>query len=341
MPRRKPSLTELLAAVSPRVKPPVLVVLGTLRELLELEQTLEPGFSDYQMDLFPAERVQAEIPRAKVETSADLWNLPAEFQTVIFPAPLRGERALKLDVLEQGFHVLKPGGSFIVLSPYEKDDLFQPALKKVFGTVHSPMNGRNSVFWCARERDRPRRRHEMTFNVRADETTSYTFTSRPGAFSYGRFDHGARALCEAMEIPEGARVLDLGCGIGTNGILAARKAGPAGFIAFLDSNLRSLELAELNARNVGVPNFQTYASAQLKGPEEASFDVVLANPPYFANMSIAQRFVQRGKDFLKPGGTFYLVTKQIEAATKLMEETFGSVDTYEKRTYFIFIAQKK
>ena len=29
------------------------------------------------------------------------------------------------------------------------------------------------------------------------------FVSRPGVFSYGRFDDGARALCEVMEVEAG------------------------------------------------------------------------------------------------------------------------------------------
>ena len=52
----------------------------------------------------------------------------------------------------------------------------------------------------------------MTFQVKIGDGPSCRFLSRPGTFSYGRFDNGARALCEVMEIEPGDRVLDLGCG---------------------------------------------------------------------------------------------------------------------------------
>ena len=143
-------------------------------------------------------------------------------------------------MIEQAFHALTPGGHFIVLSPFENDSVLPQALKKVFGRVHVPPDSGNAVFWCRREGDRPKRRHEMTFQVRANETTSLRFVSRPGVFSYGCFDHGARSLVETAEINPGDRIVDLGCGCGTNGILAAQRAGPDGFIAFVDSNVRAL-----------------------------------------------------------------------------------------------------
>src|SRR5947207_7677833 len=52
------------------------------------------------------------------------------------------------------------------------------------------------------------------------------FRSRPGVFAYGRFDEGARALVETMVIEPGDKILDVGCGCGTNGILAVRRGGP-------------------------------------------------------------------------------------------------------------------
>jgi 16S rRNA G1207 methylase RsmC len=141
-------------------------------------------------------------------------------------------------------------------------------------------------------------------------------------------------------VNEGERLADLGCGIGTNGIIAARKLGPAGFVAFADSNLRALALAEINARALGVPNFQTYASHAFDNLPENSFDVVLANPPYYANLSIARLFMQRGRAILKPGGRFALVTKQIDAVHPMMEEVFGGCDVGELRGYYIFEAEK-
>jgi 16S rRNA (guanine1207-N2)-methyltransferase len=198
----------------------------------------------------------------------------------------------------------------------------------------------NAVFWCQREGDRPRRRHEMTFHVRVDEATSYSFVSRPGVFSYGRFDDGARALTETMVVNEGDRVLDIGCGVGTNGILAARQAGEGGSVTFVDSNLRAVALTELNARNLSVPRFETIASATLDEVPGAVFDVALANPPYYGQLSIAQLFIERGWAALKGGGSFYLVTKQAEGIYPMIAQVFGEPEAMERRGYIVFKARK-
>ena len=346
MPRFKPVdkrrlFPELAAILDKKLKPPFGVVLGAPAEVAELAGALPTSdVTCYQMDLFQAARLRVELKESgnfgEVVTAPDLWDLPVPLQTLVYPVPLGGERGLKLDMIEQGYHVLKPGGTFAVLSPYEKEEFFPQALKKIFGKVHRPMAGKNAVLWCQRDADRPRRRHEMTFQVRASDELSLCFLSRPGTFSYGRFDDGARALVEAMEVHEGDRVLDLGCGCGTNGIMASLRTGPSGFVTFVDSNLRALALAEINAKNLARGAFETLASCTLNEISPRSYDVVLANPPYYAQLAIARLFIERGKRCLKPGGRFYVVTRQVDHVFEIMEDVFGPVQGEERRGYVVF-----
>ena len=136
-------------------------------------------------------------------------------------------------------------------------------------------------------------------------------------------------------------MLDIGCGVGTNGILAARRSGPTGFTLLADSNLRAIALAELNARSIGVPAFETIASATLRELPRGAFDVVLANPPYYAQLSIAQLFIERARSALKPGGRFFLVTKQVDGVAPLIEQAFGEAEAFERRRYFVFRAVRE
>lgn len=342
--RKPPGFTQLLEAVEAKLRPPFGILMGSPREVAEIVAALPSGDTTcLQFDLYQAQRLKGEMldlgTQAEVTTAPDLWDLPQTFQTLIYPVPYGGERELKLDVLEQAQHILKPVGTLIVLSPYDRDRLFPPALKKIYGKVHAPMAGHNKVLWVQRDKERPKRRHEVEFQIRVDGE-SLRFTSRPGVFSYGRFDDGARALTETMEIREGDRVLDMGCGCGTNGILAARRSGPAGSTVFADSNVRAIAVTELNAQAQGVANFETLASFTMRELKPRSFDVVLANPPYYAQLEIAQMFIHKAFEVLKKDGRLYLVTKQPDIVGPVVAERFGPTEVIERRGYVILAATR-
>jgi 16S rRNA (guanine1207-N2)-methyltransferase len=335
---------EASALLGNRLRPPFAVVLGSPRETAELVAALGTDETAcWQMDLFQADRLQEELGErgsgARVMTAADLWDLPNDFQTVLYPVPSVGERSLKLDLIEQAFHILRPHGTLVVLSPHEKDQLFAAALKKIYGRVHTPPLTSGTLFWCQRDGDRPRRRHEVTFQVRFADNTSLRFLSRPGTFSYGRFDNGARALVETMAIRDGDDILDIGCGCGTNGVWAARLAGPEGSVAFIDSNLRAVTLAEHNARENDVAAFQAISTRAVDGVPESAFDVALANPPYYAFSSIARLFIVRARLLLRPGGRFYLVTKQPDQVGPVVADEFGTTEVVTRRGYNVLCAQ--
>jgi 16S rRNA (guanine1207-N2)-methyltransferase len=329
--------------VRSRLAAPVAVVLGSPAEVVHVVQ--ECALTDavcYQMDLFQAERLETELRKAglsaRVVTSPDVWDLPPEFHSVLYLPARGGERELKIDVVEQTFHVLRPGGVFLVWSSYRKDSFFQKQIKKIFGRFSQAYLGHDAVIWATRTDERPRRRHELVFHARIGDMPSCSFVSRPGTFAYGRMDEGARALLEIATIESGDRVLDIGCGCGTNGVLAWQRCGPNGLVVFVDSNVRALALAELNARANGVAHFQTLASRTIEGLADHSFDVALANPPYFANSSIARLFVERARALLTPQGRFTMVTKQANEMAALVEETFGSVEVFLHRNYTVLCA---
>jgi 16S rRNA G1207 methylase RsmC len=323
---------------------PVLVALGSPKSAADLvEQLGLEGATLFQLDLYQAAQLREELAQRKlsadVVTHADLWDCgAAHFRTVLFPVEPRGERMLKLDVIEQAYHVLRPAGAIIVLSPYERDPFFSGALKKIYGRVHCPEAGLATLLWSQRQGDRPRRRHEVAFQVRVDEARSARFLSRPGAFSYGRFDNGARALVEIASVETGESILDLGCGTGTNGILCSLRAGAQAKVTFVDSNCRAAALADLNARANGLTNFEVITAWQVNGLPQQGFDVVLANPPYYAGLTIAMRFIEESRSLLKKCGRLYLVTKQPDTLGPFMAERFGMVEPVERRGYVVLCA---
>ena len=335
----------LLETALPRIQSPVALVLGAPRLAAQLAERInQPGTICYQMDLFQAERLKEELAELKaqadVRAAPDLWDLPAEFQTVVFPSPPRAERDLKIDMVEQAYHILKPNGTFLVLSPVDHDPFYPKLVKKLFGKASTTATPEGTIVWAHRHEDHPRRRHEVMVQARVDEGEPLRFLTRPGVFTYGQLDLGSRALLAAAEINPGDRILDLGCGAGAVGVAAARRAGPSGHVTFVDSNLRALALSEANARAAGMTNFDAAAAARVEGLQANSYDLVLTNPPYYAQQSIAQLFIERSKQLLKSGGRFYLVTKQVDQVEPLVREAFGEPELYENRGYVIMVARK-
>ncbi|MCX8138424.1 MAG: methyltransferase [Gemmataceae bacterium] len=347
MKRAMKHLAPLYAKVAARVQPPVCIALGPPWPVAQLVQTIAlPDTVCVQMDLHQAERLRDCLKelqvRAQVETVADLWDLPARFATVIFPAAAHSDRALKQDVVEQAYHILQPGGTFIALSEYERDHLFAPWLKKLYGRCGAtPASPEGTAIFATKTADnRPRRRHEITFHARIGNGPSVHIVSQPGTFSYGRFDEGSRAMLEIAEIRPGDRVLDLGCGNGAVGCLAGLRVGAAGSVTFVDSNLRAIALAQRNATANQTPQPRFLAAARLEGLEPASFDVILANPPYYALTEITRLFIAGARPLLAPGGRYYLVTKMPTAVVPMIFQTFGDCSVHENRGYSVISATR-
>ncbi len=100
-----------------------------------------------------------------------------------------------------------------------------------------------------------------------------------------------------------------------------------------------MALADLNARANGLTNFQAIASCRLDELPAGGFEVVLANPPYYAQSSIAQLFIERGAALLRPGGRFYLVTKQADQVGPIVADNFGVTEAVTRRGYTVLCAR--
>lgn len=356
-------ITELFATVAQRVKPPVLIALGPPWPVANLVKALalpETEVTCAQFDLHQTDRVReclAEVgANAEVVAVPDIWDLPPKFNTIIFPASAQSDREVKIDVVEQGYHVLAQGGVFLTLSEYEKDSQFAKLQKKIFGKCGETPSSETGMAFFSTKTDKgrrgsqgeptggspskvdERRRHEVKYHASIGEGASMAFVSRPGTFSYGRFDSGSRAMLEVAEIHEGDGILDLGCGNGAVGCLAGGIAGPKGRVTFIDSSLRAMALAEMNAKANNITNTRFVTATRLQGLEENAFDVILANPPYYAKSEITRLFVEGARDLLKPGGRYYIVTKMPTAVMPLIFDTFGDCSVIENRGYSVVIS---
>src|SRR3989454_11804474 len=83
----------------------------------------------------------------------------------------------------------------------------------------------------------------------------WTFLSDRGVFARGGGDAGTRLLVETMRIAPADHILDIGCGYGPVGLVAASLA-PDGQAGLVDVNEPAVVLAGQNARLNGLVNVE-------------------------------------------------------------------------------------
>lgn len=164
--------------------------------------------------------------------------------------------------------------------------------------------------------------------------------TRPGLFSPEHVDRGTLAMLSVAQFEKGMRILDLGCGCGVVGILAAKICGEENVI-MCDIDPMAVETAKANAERNGVAGVEIVVSDGLLQVDAAGFDMILSNPPYQTDFSVAKSFIEKGFNRLKVGGTLLMVTKRREWYRNKIANIFGGVRIHEIDGYFVFEAQKR
>ncbi len=139
----------------------------------------------------------------------------------------------------------------------------------------------------------------------AETVASFAGTGNP--FAMGR-------------LPDGAAVLDLGCGAGFDTLIAARQVGPAGHVLAVDMTEAMLLKTAAGARSIGAANVTTELGfAEALPADTGSIDVVISNG--VVNLCPDKEAVMREIwRVLKPGGRIQIadivVHKEVEQAAK-------------------------
>ncbi|RRJ62155.1 class I SAM-dependent methyltransferase [Paenibacillus oralis] len=172
---------------------------------------------------------------------------------------------------------------------------------------------------------------------------AFRFVSDAGVFAKGGIDFGSRTLIEAMEIPQDARVLDVGCGYGPIG-LAAAKLASRGHVTMIDVNSRAVDLARENAELNQVRNVTILESDLFAALEDQKFDVVLTNPPIRAGKDIVHAIFEGAHERLEAGGVLWIVIQKKQGAPSAkakLESIFARVEEVTKdKGYRIYKAVK-
>lgn len=159
-------------------------------------------------------------------------------------------------------------------------------------------------------------------------------------FSPNAPDQGTLFMLSHVDFQQSDQILDLGCGYGLVGIYAASIL-PPDHVYMTDIDPVAVEISAENIAMNGVTGITILQCDAYASIEKCDFTIILSNPPYHTDFSVAKLFIEKGFNRLSIGGRMYMVTKRKEWYKNKLISVFGGVHIWEENGYFLFMAQKK
>ena len=269
-------------------------------------------------------------------------DMPAgPYDLAVVPLAKDGEAELSRDILQQAVQQLVIGGRLVAAIDNPRDKWLREQLAETGETVRvrpaEPSHPETTCYIVEKTRAPAKvRDFSCEFAFRDRDRLLKAF-SRPGVFAHRRIDPGARHLLNAVDVAPETRIVDIGCGSGCVAIgIAARD--PSVHVHAFDSSARAVECTQRGAALNGLDNISVALEAAGDVPESGSFDLALANPPYYSDFRIAELFVDSAWRALAPGGTLLVVTKQPAWYVEHLPATWRDVAQEPVKTYHIIEA---
>jgi len=158
-------------------------------------------------------------------------------------------------------------------------------------------------------------------------------------FSPKAADRGTLTMLEHVDFSNEDCVLDLGCGYGLVGILAA-KIIPSDHVYMTDIDPCAVQIASDNLKRNAIEGVTLTQGDAFSGVNRSDFTLILSNPPYHTDFSVARTFIEKGFNRLAVGGKMFMVTKRKDWYKNKLISIFGGVRIWEENGYFVFMAQK-
>jgi 16S rRNA (guanine1207-N2)-methyltransferase len=171
----------------------------------------------------------------------------------------------------------------------------------------------------------------------------YTFYTVSGIFSSKKIDTGTRILIESMQLPEKGRILDLGCGIGVIGIVAA-SMNPHLDVIMTDINKRATQISKENVKHHGLKNVKVLTGNLYEPVYNEKFNVIISNPPVSAGIKkVVKKIVAGAPQHLMKGGSLQIViqwNKGGKTLTRFLKNSFETFEILERKSgYRVFLAR--
>jgi 16S rRNA (guanine1207-N2)-methyltransferase len=166
----------------------------------------------------------------------------------------------------------------------------------------------------------------------------------PGVFARGGLDDATAMLISALDVASDDHVLDLGCGSGLIGMVAAQLA-PEQEVVMTDADAFALDLAARNCARNHITNARIVAADIVDTIADERFTIVACNPPFHQrneqSSTIADRFIRGASSVLEPGGRLYFVANRFLPYESRLAQIIGAVqEVAGDERYKVLLATK-
>lgn len=262
-------------------------------------------------------------------------DLPVgEVDLVALPTSSSGEAELTRELMQQGHERLAIGGLMLASTDNRSDRWLGDEMSKLFQSMRRHDSPRGTAYVATKTEPLKKLKSFTCEFAFRDAGRLIKAVSRPGVFAHRRIDPGARQLLAAMEVHAGERVIDIGCGSGTLSLAAALRAEGV-LVHAVDSNARAVECTARGAALNALSNISVELNAHGPYAGRGTFDVALANPPYYASFRIAEHFLTNAREALRPGGRVWVVSKSAEWYAEQMPRWFDRIELIALKGYAI------
>ncbi len=164
----------------------------------------------------------------------------------------------------------------------------------------------------------------------------------PSLFSWQHLDDGTAFLLEHLKFEVGQDVLDVGCGYGVIGLLAAQSARQ---VTMTDDNLLAVRCAYESVKASGMTNIDVLPSDVYSELADRQFDLIVSNPPFHkefdVNTNVAHRIMREAKDKLRSGGRLVIVANAFLNYEKVMAANLPKVRVIARNNRFMVLEGKR
>jgi 23S rRNA (guanine1835-N2)-methyltransferase len=178
------------------------------------------------------------------------------------------------------------------------------------------------------------------------ENTDYLISNHANVFSRDSLDIGTRFFLQHLPFRQDAcNIIDLGCGNGLVGLIAAERC-PAATVHFIDESFMAVASARDNfERAFNDRRVATFCVGDgLVEVESGSADLILCNPPFHQQNTVGDQIAvtlfKQSKRVLRKGGELWVIGNRHLDYHSYLDRLFGAHSIIASNSKFVIVKAK-